>query len=257
MKHIPNLFTLLNLVVGCVAIILILQTESIIIYTDESFASSFNIPESLVWGCLLLFAAALVDFLDGFVARLFKATSAMGAQLDSLADVVSFGAAPGIILYQLLRFGFMRDENGLDTPFWYLLPVLIVPAAAAYRLARFNLDHSHRIGFQGLPTPAAGLLVASLPLIIHFGQPFPVMNSWLVMPAVIYGLAILLSWLMISKIPLIALKFKGFGFMENLPAYTLIASGVIAVAFLYWLAVPFLFVVYIGLSLILKKRTHA
>lgn len=257
MKHIPNLFTLLNLVFGCVAAILILQTESVIIYNDDSFSSSFNLPENLVWGCLLLFAAAVVDFLDGFVARLFKATSAMGEQLDSLADVVSFGAVPGFILYQLVRFGFMREADGLDTPFWYLLPVLIFPAAAAYRLARFNLDKTQRYGFSGLPTPAAGLLVASLPLIIHFGQPFPALSNWVVNPWVVYSLALVLSVLMVSKLPLLALKFKGFGLMENIPAYTLIFCGIIAIAFLNWLAVPFLFIVYIGLSLLFKKRYHA
>src|ERR1700756_2493870 len=100
MKQIPNLFTLLNLFFGCVAITLALQTQSIIIYTNDDFSSSFNIPENLSVAALLLFAAALVDFLDGFVARMFKATSEMGKQLDSLADVVSFGVAPGVLIYQ-------------------------------------------------------------------------------------------------------------------------------------------------------------
>ena len=101
-KQIPNLFTLLNLFFGCIAIVFALQTESIIIYANDEFTSSFNIPEKLSYAALFLFAAAMVDFLDGFVARLINATSEMGKQLDSLSDVVSFGVAPGVILYQLL-----------------------------------------------------------------------------------------------------------------------------------------------------------
>ena len=99
-KQIPNLFTLLNLFFGCIAIVFALQTENINIYISDELTSSFNIPEKLSYAALLLFAAAAVDFLDGFVARLFKADSLMGKQLDSLADVVSFGVAPGVILYQ-------------------------------------------------------------------------------------------------------------------------------------------------------------
>ena len=89
-KQIPNFFTLLNLIFGCIAIVLALQTQSISIYSGEDFSSSFNIPENLSLAALCLYAAAVVDFLDGFVARLFKASSEMGKQLDSLADVVSF-----------------------------------------------------------------------------------------------------------------------------------------------------------------------
>ena len=97
-KQIPNIFTLLNLFFGCLAIVFALQTQNINIYMSDEFTSSFNIPESISYAALFLFAAAIVDFLDGFVARLFKASSEMGKQLDSLAVVVSFGVAPGVIL---------------------------------------------------------------------------------------------------------------------------------------------------------------
>ena len=122
MKQIPNLFTLLSLVFGCIAIVFILQTgESIVLLQQEGF-TDVNLPEKITWGCFFIIAAGAVDFLDGFVARLFNATSGMGKQLDSLADVVSFGVAPGMILYQLLRISFAREENGLDTPIAWLLP---------------------------------------------------------------------------------------------------------------------------------------
>jgi len=121
-KQIPNLFTLANLVFGCIAIVLALQTQTVIIYTGEDFSSSFDIPENLSLAALCLYAAALVDFLDGFVARMCKVSSEMGKQLDSLADVVSFGAAPGVILYQLLRMSYMREENGMEVSMLWMLP---------------------------------------------------------------------------------------------------------------------------------------
>ena len=114
----------------------------------------------------LFFCAAVVDFLDGFLARLFKATSPMGKQLDSLSDVVSFGVAPALIIYQLLRISYAQEENGLDISIAFLLPALIIACAAAWRLAKFNLDETQQYSFKGLPTPAAGLFVASLPLIL-------------------------------------------------------------------------------------------
>ncbi|MEO6894485.1 MAG: CDP-alcohol phosphatidyltransferase family protein, partial [Ginsengibacter sp.] len=112
MKQIPNIFTLLNLFAGCMAIVFALQTNSVIFYLNDQYVSSFNIPEKLSWAAICIIIAAVIDFLDGFVARLLKATSEMGKQLDSLSDVVSFGVAPSVILYQLLRFSFAREENG-------------------------------------------------------------------------------------------------------------------------------------------------
>src|SRR6188474_231611 len=120
MKQIPNFFTLLNLFFGSIAIIFILQTSEAIVYVNTEGLSEINLPEKITWGCLFIFLAAIVDFLDGFVARLFKATSAMGKQLDSLADVVSFGVAPGMILYQLLRISYVQQVNGLDVSIWAL-----------------------------------------------------------------------------------------------------------------------------------------
>src|SRR2546423_15575656 len=125
MKQIPNLFTLLNLVFGCIAIVFILQTgETIVLMGDEGF-SQVNLPEKITWGSYFIFAAAAVDFLDGFIARLFRSVSLMGKQLDSLADVVSFGVAPSLILYQLLRISYAQQENGLDINIIWLLPAFL------------------------------------------------------------------------------------------------------------------------------------
>src|ERR1700761_9624182 len=139
MKWIPNLFTLLNLFFGCIAVILILQ-NGIVIVNNADGSQYVGTPEKIWLASLFIGLAALVDFLDGLVARIFKATSPMGKQLDSLADLVSFGVAPGMILYHLLRMSCAGQENGLDPSMWWLFPALLFPCAAAYRLARFNID---------------------------------------------------------------------------------------------------------------------
>lgn len=255
MKNLPNLFTLLNLIFGCIAIVLALQTQTVLIYTGEDFSSSFDIPENLSLAALCLYAAALVDFLDGFVARMCKVSSEMGKQLDSLADVVSFGAAPGVILYQLLRMSFMREENGIDVSIIWLLPAFILTAAAAYRLAKFNLDTTQHYGFKGVPTPAVGLLVASLPLILHYGGGLVDINGLLVNKWVLYALIVLLSWLMVSNLPILAMKFKDFSLANNMPKVILLAIGIPAAVFLKWLAVPVIFIAYIILSLAFKNKS--
>jgi CDP-diacylglycerol--serine O-phosphatidyltransferase len=255
MKNLPNLFTLLNLIFGCIAIVFALQTEHINIYSNDEFSSSFNIPEKLSYAALFLYASALVDFLDGFVARFFKSSSEMGKQLDSLADVVSFGVAPGVIFYQLLRMSFIREESGLDTSIIWLLPAFLFAAAAAYRLAKFNLDTSQSYGFKGVPTPAAGLLVASLPLILHYGNRFIDINQWLINKWVLYALIVVLSWLMVSRLPMIALKFNNFSVKNDMPKLVLLAIGLLSVIFLKWLAVPIIFIAYIILSLAFKNKT--
>ena len=255
MKNIPNLFTLLNLIFGCIAIVFALQTEHINIYTNDEFTSSFNVPEKLSYAALFLYAAALVDFLDGFVARFFKSCSEMGKQLDSLADVVSFGVAPAVIFYQLLRMSFTREENGLDVSIAWLLPAFIFAAASAYRLAKFNLDTAQSYGFKGVPTPAAGLLVASLPLILHYGTGYINISEWLVNKWVLYALIIILSWLMVSRLPMIALKFKNFSVKNDMPKIMLLVIGLLSAVFLKWLAVPIIFIAYIILSLAFKNKT--
>lgn len=254
MKQIPNIFTLLNLFLGCVAIVFALQTESISIFVGEDLSTHYNIPEKLSIASYFIFAAAVVDFLDGFVARLLNATSEMGKQLDSLSDVVSFGVAPSMILYQLLRTSFIKEESGLDTSILWLLPAFIVACAGAYRLARFNLDNSQSYGFKGVPIPAAGLLIASFPLILHFGNSPLDVSEWLTNKWVLYVVIVVVSWLMVSTMPLMALKFKDFTIKNNLPKIILVIIALVAAILLKWLAVPVVFIAYIILSLLYKQK---
>ncbi len=253
MKNIPNFFTLLNLFFGCVAIVFALQTDSVIIYVNEQFSSTFNIPEKLAWASLCIGIAAIVDFLDGFLARLLHANSSLGKQLDSLSDIVSFGVAPGVIIYQLLRLSFAREENGLDVSIGWLLPAFILSCAAAYRLGKFNLIQENLNYFKGVPTPAVGLLVASFPLILHFDPDLLNMGNILVNKWVLYILIIVLSLLMVSNTPMLAIKFKNLKLSENMPQLILIVVGIIAAVFLHWVAVPLIFLLYILLSLAYKK----
>ena len=116
-----------------------------------------EIPESMYRASIFITMAAVVDFFDGFVARLLKVPSELGKQLDSLADVVSFGVAPGMIIYQFLRLSFSQLPGGLEISSLLLLPAFIVPCAGAYRLARFNIDTEQSYGFKGVPIPAAGI----------------------------------------------------------------------------------------------------
>ena len=248
MKQIPNIFTLLNLFFGCMAIVFALQTDSVIIYLNDEFNSSFNIPEKLTWAAICIIIAAVIDFLDGFVARLLKATSSMGKQLDSLSDVVSFGVAPGVIIYQLLRFSFAREENGLNVSIAWLIPAFVLSFAAAYRLAKFNLDESQGVIFKGVPVPAVGLLVASFPLILHFNT-ITSFNNLLINKWVLYGMVLILSYLMVSNLRMMSLKFSDFSFKNNIPKITLLIIAIVTTIFLQWIAVPVVFVFYIILSL--------
>ncbi len=256
-KNIPNFFTLLNLIFGCIAIVLILQVgQSIVILNDQTGAYDPFFPEKLAWGAVFIFLAAVVDFLDGFVARLFKATSKMGEQLDSLSDLVSFGVAPGMILYQLLRLSYAQQENGLDVSFISLLPAFLFTAAAAWRLAKFNIGTDQTNSFRGVPTPAAGLLIASFPLIVwygYFGIQQLFINKWF-----LYGIIVLVGYLMVSNLPLMALKFKDFSFRNNGGRFVLIVLSLIIVIVLaviksIWLAWPVIFVLYVLLSLFYKE----
>jgi CDP-diacylglycerol---serine O-phosphatidyltransferase len=254
-KQIPNIFTLINLFLGCIAIVFALQTETISIYVGDDLSSHYNIPEKISIASYFIFAAAVIDFLDGFVARLMNATSEMGKQLDSLSDVVSFGVAPSVILYQLLRVSFIKEENGLETSIAWLLPAFLVACAGAYRLARFNIDTSQSYGFKGVPIPAAGLLIASFPLILHYGNSYFDVSSLLTNKWVLYAVIVVVSWLMVSTLPLMALKFRDYTIKNNLPKIILLVVAVLSAILFHWLAVPLVFIVYIILSLLYKQKS--
>lgn len=252
MKQIPNLFTLLNLFFGCIAIVFALQNGIDIAFNDDG-GQYIKLSEKLVYASLFIGIAAVIDFLDGFVARLLGASSEMGKQLDSLADVVSFGAAPSMILYQFLRMSYIREAEGIETSIVYLLPAFVFGCAGAYRLARFNIDTEQSYGFKGVPIPAAGLLVASLPLIYWYHLSDTVyavlLNKWF-----LYAVVLVTSWLMVSRLPLMALKFKDYTIKNNLPKYILVLLAVVAAILLKWLAVPVVFLAYIILSLLYKQK---
>ncbi len=252
MKHIPNLFTLLNLFFGCLAIIVILQS-GITLVSTEAGGQMMSMPEQIYLASLFIGLAAVVDFLDGFVARLFNAQSEMGKQLDSLADVVSFGVAPGMIVYQFLRLSVARQEDGLDAAAAWLYPALLIPCAAAWRLAKFNIDDKQTYSFRGVPTPAAGLLVASLPLVFWSTENPQVidlfLNKW-----IWYALVFVLCYLMVSDIPVMSMKFKDRTLNGNMPKLVLVVVALVLILVFQWAAIPLIFVSYILLSLLFKNK---
>jgi len=255
MKKIPNFFTLLNLIFGCCAIVFALQTESIVINQADDQSTTFSVPERLYFAAICIAIAAFIDFLDGFLARLLHATGDMGKQLDSLSDVVSFGVAPAVILFQFLRLSYMQDQNGLEINIAWLLPAFIFACAGAYRLARFNIDTTQTFGFKGVPIPAAGLVVASLPLIAFYNYYDGAVNALIFNKWFLYAVIVVLSWLMISTLPIMGLKFKDYTIQHNLPKLVLLVIAIIAAVLFKWMAVPVVFVAYIILSLALKNKT--
>jgi CDP-diacylglycerol--serine O-phosphatidyltransferase len=266
MKQLPNIFTLLNLFFGCIAIVYALQPGLIALYTNNGTlllpdvsntgTQFISIPQQMFMASLFIGLAAVIDFLDGFIARWLKATSAIGAQLDSLADVVSFGVAPALIVYQFLRLSFAQQDNGLDVPFIFLVPAFIIACAGAYRLARFNLDTEHTNYFKGVPIPANGLLIASFPL-IYWTNNYAVITRILINPWFWYALIIILSWLMVSKKPMLALKFSNINIKKLLPFIIIAVVAIISAFIIQWLAVPLCFLLYVILSLLTKQSLPA
>lgn len=235
------------------AIVAIMQNGLVVQYNAEG-AQIVSIPEKIWLGSLFIFFAAIVDFLDGFLARKLGASSEMGLQLDSLADVVSFGVAPSMIIYQFLRLAFASDENGINISSAWLYPVFVIAASGAYRLARYNItNHQQSKNFIGVPIPAIGLVLASFPLIYWFSASELVvgilLNKWF-----LYLVIAICSYLLVSKIPMLNLKFEGKSFAANKSRYILVIVGLISAIFLQWLAVPIIFLIYIILSLVFLKK---
>ena len=176
----------------------------------------------------------------------------MGKQLDSLADVVTFGVAPSMILYQFLRMSFAAEENGINVSMLWLVPAFFVAMVAAYRLGKFNIDKRQTSGLLGVPSPAIGLLVASFPLIYWFDPSASVylFNKW-----VLYIIIFVLSWLMVSELPMLAFKYKRGDRTLMLPLIILLVAGILTAILAGWLAVPVVFICYIILSLIFKPKS--
>jgi len=234
-KHIPNFITTLNLFSGCVGIILALQYR-------------------IDYAAYFIAIAALFDFLDGMAARLLHVKSEIGKELDSLADVVSFGVLPGIIIYQMMT-------NSPNTPVVgsyisiFPLVALIIPILSAVRLAKFNLDTRQTTSFIGLPVPANALFLGSLPLMkiqAGFGDSF----SWLTLITdnyyILAIIAVGMSLLLVSEIPLISLKFKNLKFADNKPQFILVLFAVFSFILLTFTSIPLIILTYILLSLVFK-----
>ncbi|MEP3837183.1 MAG: CDP-alcohol phosphatidyltransferase family protein [Algibacter sp.] len=240
-KQIPNALTLLNLLCGSIAVILALNNN-------------------FVTAAIFVFLGVFFDFFDGFVARKLNVQSELGLQLDSLADMVTSGLVPGVIMYKLLYLTIDADlthgnnweanSYGVD----FSLPILplfglLITLASAYRLAKFNIDEDQQTYFKGLPTPANALLIIALPLIIEF-QNNDAINTIILNKWFLLGLTFLSCYLLNSGIKLFALKFKSYGFKGNATRYIFIILCAVLLIVLQFAAIPIIILLYIIMSVL-------
>lgn len=242
LKFLPNLISLFNLFFGCVAII---------------FAIQGDLPLAAVFVVLGIF----FDFFDGLAARAFNAQSELGKQLDSLADVITSGLAPGVVMMQLI---FLSVQESVSENLWVdlsldistnaFLPLfgLLIPMASAYRLAKFNIDERQTDSFIGLPTPANALWIISLPLILIY-QPSDWAFDFLLNPVVLIVLTIISAFLLNAPLRLFALKFKTRSFKANSLRYLFLILSVGMLIGLWFVAIPLIILLYILLSLKAKN----
>lgn len=234
-RQIPNILTLLNLFSGCVACVMAFNGEFLLVF---------------VW----IIVAAIFDFFDGFAARLLKVTSPLGVQLDSLADVVSFGVAPAMAVFALLsHYMGMLPTLGLfsHTTVQLLIPYLafLLPMFAAYRLGKFNIDERQTTSFLGLPTPANGLFWVSY----VYGMQYVEGNvEWLT--ARVLLLVVLFSWLMVSEIPMFSLKLKQLKVKGNERQLILIVLALVFVGVWQLSGVAYLILSYIAISILTMRK---
>ncbi len=240
-RHIPNTVTCLNLLCGCLALTFIFRGE-------------------LVVGAYLVGIAAVADFFDGLLARALRVSSPIGKDLDSLADMVSFGIVPGAIIYKLLLLSAdttsHHDYLPSTWPNDYLLAYcgFLISIFSALRLAKFNNDTRQTTSFIGLPTPACTLVVASLPLILandQFGVKELILNPWLLI-----GLAVLLSGLLVAELPLFALKFKNLKWVGNRRRFIFVALALALVLTLGAAGIPLAVLLYVLLSVPGRVRSR-
>lgn len=235
-KQIPNSITALNLLSGIFAIIA----------TFEG---------ALLWAGFFIALGAFFDFFDGLAARLLNVKSDMGKEMDSLADLVSFGVAPGFIVYQLM----LQSEN---LPLWILFDyntaaflAFLVPVLAAFRLAKFNIDTRQTDSFIGLPSPANALFFGSLPFILSatYSIDLPVFQNWIANYWFLLGLVVLISVLMVAELPLFALKFSNLSWHDNVFRFVFLSISLGLLIFLQFAAFPIIILLYIALSIIQNK----
>ena len=232
-RHIPNLITLLNLACGTAAIVLVLEGQ-------------------WRWAVYLVLAASVFDFLDGFAARMLKAHSETGKQLDSLADMVSFGVLPAVFIYTLFKSLFMNQPADSGKFYSYLqwvvlVSVLMVPAFSAIRLARFNLEEDQGTFFHGLPTPAhalfwTGIFWQMMESGSLFGTPLNLFFMWAIM--------LIMAFHMILPVPMYSLKFEHFRLRGNLIRYLLLLLSLVILLSVGWGGLSLIILLYILLSLL-------
>ncbi|MEM8520098.1 CDP-alcohol phosphatidyltransferase family protein [Flavobacterium sp. PL12] len=230
-KHIPNLITLLNLFSGCIALV---------------FAFNAKFEMAFYFVCLGIF----LDFFDGFFARLFKVSSPLGLQLDSLADMVTSGVVPGLVMFQ------MMVSNSSDSVESYLqfFPYLafVITMGSCYRLANFNIDTRQTDSFIGLPTPANALFILSLPLVLQNTDSLVVIelltNQWFLLL-----ITFLSAYMLNAEIPLFSLKIKKFSFKENALQIIFLLLSFLLLIFFQYLGIPLLILLYVLLSVVNNK----
>ncbi|MCY2687880.1 CDP-alcohol phosphatidyltransferase family protein [Salinimicrobium sp. TH3] len=245
-KHVPNAITLINLLSG-------------------SIGAIFAVQGDLVMAAIFVALGIFFDFFDGLAARALNVKSELGLQLDSLADMVTSGLVPGIVMYQLFRQALPGSAvqpkdwtTGQDVLEWNL-PVLalfglLVTLASGYRLAKFNIDERQTDSFIGLPTPANALLILSLPLILIF-QPQPLLVDIILNPWFLAALTLFSCFMLNAEIPLFALKFSSWGFAENKVRYLFLIFCVILLIFLQFAAIPLIIISYVIVSMITNKSS--
>lgn len=230
-KHIPNAITCCNLLSGCASILL-------------TFTGHLELAG------LMIFMAAVFDFFDGFAARLLKAYSPLGAQLDSLCDVVSFGVAPSFIMYHYLNQVVSLELGSVNVA---AFAAFFLAIFAALRLAKFNIDDRQTTSFIGLPTPAMGIFVASLPFTLRH-ESLAFMGALMTNPFFLFGVVALFSYLMVSEIPFFSLKVKSLKFKENKHLYLVALFAIIKVAIFGLAAIPFVMLFYIIVAMFVKTN---
>ena len=233
---VPNFITSMNLLSGSIAVFLGIEGE-------------------LGWAAILIIAASVFDFLDGMAARLLKSYSEIGKQMDSLADLVSFGLAPAAILLSMLKmsmFGINLPTRVVDATFvqWvFLLSALLVPVAGAFRLAKFNVDTRQSESFLGLPIPSNALFFASLALIVQYGGNENIVHLILNRFNLVTSI-ILFSALMISEIPMFSLKVKNLKWKDNQVRFLYLALCLVLIVLFQLYSLPLIIISYILISVV-------
>ena len=235
---VPNFITALNLATGCVAVFL-------------------GIEGQLGWAAVCIGAAAVFDFLDGLAARLLGTYSEIGKQLDSLADLISFGLAPAAILMTMLELAMFRVNRPIaeiqanPLQWIFLFSVVLVPVSGAFRLAKFNLDTRQSENFLGLPIPANALLYAALALVLDLGT--NTLVSQLILNRFnLLTVMVALSALMISEIPMFSMKFKHLKWQGNQVRFLFAGLCLLLLATLQLYALPLLIIGYILIAILQK-----